>query len=83
MQKHKFHHISAVFDALNLSQVPSSFLGFIVLGFQPTLVYKDHPIAIGLKIPSTVQEEFIITSKEIRFKVVAVLGFLFYEEFST
>ena len=82
VQKHKYYHNSAVFDAPNLSQVPSSFLGFNLLGFPPTLAYKDHPTAIGVKILSTVQEEFIITSKEIRFEVVAVLGFLFCEEFS-
>ena len=57
-------------------------LGFFLLGFPLTLAYKDYPIAIGVKILSTVEEEFIITSKEICFEVVAVLSFLFYEEFS-
>ena len=78
-----FDKISAVFVTPNLSQVSLSFLGFILLGFPPTLAYKDHLAAIGVKILSMVQEEFIITSKEIRFEVVAVSGFLFCEEFST
>ena len=43
--------------------------------FPPTLVYRDHLAAIGVKILSTVQGEFIITSKEIRFEVVAAPGF--------
>ena len=75
VQKHKFYQNSAIFDAPNHSQVPSIFLGFILLGFPPTLAYRDHLAAIGVRILSTVQEELIITSKEIRFEVVAVSGF--------
>ena len=74
MQKHKFYQISAILNAPNLSQVLLSFLGFFLLGFPPTLAYRDRLAAIGVKILSTVQEEFIITSKEIRFEVVAILG---------
>ena len=83
VQKHKIYHNSVVLDTPNFSQVPLSFLGFFLLGFPPTLAYRDHPAAIGVKILSTIQEEFIITSKEIRFEVVTVLDFLFYEEFLT
>ena len=75
VQKHNNYHNSAVFDAPNLSQVPSSFQGFILIGFPPILPYKDHPAAIGVKILSMVQEEYIITSKEIRFEVVPVPDF--------
>ena len=75
VQKQENNHNSAVFDAPNLSQVPSSFLEFFLLGFPPTLEYRDHLVAIGVKIFSTVQEEYIFTSKEIRFKVVAIPGF--------
>ena len=46
----------------NLSQVLSSLLGFFLLGFPPTLAYIDHLAAIEVKILSTVQGEFIITS---------------------
>ena len=35
------------------------------------LAYMDHLAAIGVKIPSTVQEEYLFTSKEICFEVVA------------
>ena len=56
MQKHKFYDFYAVLDTPNLSQVPLSFLGFFLLGFPPTLAYKDRPAAIGLKILSTIQE---------------------------
>ena len=48
---------------------------FILIGFPPTLAHKDHPAAIGVKILSTEQEEFIITGKEIRFEFIAVPGF--------
>ena len=75
VQKQKYYHNSAVFEAPNLSQVPSSFLGFFLLGFPPTLAYKDHLAAIGVKILSTIQGKFIITSKEIHFEVVVVPGF--------
>ena len=67
VQKHRFYHNSAVLDAPNLFQVPLSFLGFFLLEFPPTLAYKNHLAAIGVKILSTVQGEFIITSKEIQF----------------
>ena len=83
VQKEINYHNLAVFDAPNLSQVSSSFLGFILIGFPPTLAYKAHLAAIGVKIFITVQEEFIFTSKEIRFEVVAVPDFFFCEEFST
>ena len=82
VRKHNTYHNLAVFEAPNLSQVSSSILVFILIWFPPTLAYKDHLAAIGVKIVTTVQEEFIITSKEIRFEVVAVPDFLFYEEFS-
>ena len=75
MQKHIKCRNSVVFDAPNLSQVSLSFLGFILLGFPPTLAYKDHPVAVGVKIFSTVREEFIIISKEIRIEVVVVSCF--------
>ena len=74
-----FYQISVVLDAPNLSQVPLSFLGFFLVGFPPTLAYKEHPAAIGVKILSTVQEEFIITGKDIRFEVVTVPGFFFVQ----
>ena len=67
VEKQKFYHDSAILDAPYLFQVPLSFLGFILLGFPSTLAYRDHLAAIGVKILSTVQGEFIITSKEIQF----------------
>ena len=75
VQKLINYHNSTVFDALNLSQVPSSFLGFILIGFLPTLAYKDLFAAIGVKILSTVPEEFIIASNDIYFEIVVVPGF--------
>ena len=59
-----------------LIKVLLGFLGFFLLGFPPTLAYRDHPVAIGVKILSIVQREFKITSKKICFEVVAVPGFL-------
>ena len=75
LHKHKYYYNSTVFDAPNLSQVPSSFLGFFLLEFPPTLAYRDHFVTIRVKILSPIQGEFIITSKEIRFEVVVVPGF--------
>ena len=83
VQKHNNYHNSTVFDAPDLSQVPLSFLGFILLGFPPILVYKIILQPIGVKISSTVLEEYTFTNKEIHFEAIAVQGFLFREEFST
>ena len=45
VQKYIFNHNSAVLDAPNLPKVLSSFLGFFLLGFPPTLAYRIilHP----------------------------------------
>ena len=40
---------------------------FFLLGFPPTLAYRNHLAVIGVKILSTVQGEFKITNKEIQF----------------
>ena len=67
VQKKFFNDNSAVLEDPNLFQVPLSFLGFFLLGFPPTLAYRDHLAAIEVKILSMVQGEFTITSKEIQF----------------
>ena len=37
---------------------------------------QDHPAAIGVKISSTVLEEYTFTSKEIHFEAIAVQGYI-------
>ena len=81
MQKLKFYDNSVVFDALYLFQVLLSLLGFFLLGFPPTLAYKDHPTDIGVKIFSMVQGEFVITSKETSLEAVVVPGYCSLKSF--